>query len=98
MVRVCSWFQNVLRSSSRTRKSVGKSVGPRHILGILGWCKSLFRDVVWKILGLVLHIAVDFSPHNIHNLHQKKSGCFDLNATSCKKERFARSSTPFTSF
>ena len=35
---------------------------------------------------------------NIHNLHQKKSGCFDLNTTSCKKERFARSSTPFTSF
>ena len=50
-------------ASSRTRKSVGKSEGPRHILGILGWCKSLFRDVVWKILGLVLHI-VDFSPQH----------------------------------
>ena len=59
---------------------------------ILGRCTLLFRDAIRRTFGKVLHIAVDFFASI--SIILIKSGCLDLNTTSCKKERFARSSTP----
>ena len=75
----------------RTRKLVLHR-GPRHIAR---WQFLFSVEDVWKGFAHFCTLRGIFASISISLI---KSVCFDLNMTSCNKERFARSSTRFTSF